>query len=313
MRATTKARRSDTDETSGALPTGALNRSTGGERLNRPSSTPTDKKLEESTKPGETKETDVRTSYGEVLDRLDATSKAKAKPDEKNDWQERIKKLREQLNAPTDDAKSTPADKDSKAKPDESKAKNADKSLDPATLELIRLGGGDVGAYTLNSVEKDLYSRYMTDGAASLSKGRYFDAEEQFARCLAISPGDPMASAARINSQLGAALFLSAAVNLHALLEKHPEVAAVRYTGATMPSPERLANVAQVLRDRIAKAKEEKNPVPEESAFLLAYVGFQLKDQAMLAEGFSDLDASAAANGPNATMLALIKGVWKLP
>jgi hypothetical protein len=51
--------------------------------------------------------------------------------------------------------------------------------------------------------------------------------------------------------------------------------------------------------------------VPEEAGFLLAYVGFQLGEQAVVDEGFAALDASAAPTGPNAAMLELIKGVWK--
>ncbi len=230
-------------------------------------------------------------------------------------WQGKISELREQLRAPRTLRK--PMTKEDRAKGmasgtgTEVKSEPESPRFDAATLAMIRKGGGEVGSYTLSTVEKDLYSRYMTEGAAALAQGRYFDAEEQFARCLALSPGDPMASAARINSQLGAALFLSAAVNLHELLERHPEMTGIRYTGETIPSKERLTNVAEVLRDRIARAKAEKSPVPEEAGFLLAYVGFQVGEQGVIDEGFAALDASGAASGPNAAMLELIKGVWK--
>ena len=183
---------------------------------------------------------------------------------------------------------------------------------DSATLEMIRLGGGEISKFTLSTVERDLYSKYMTDGAAALGRGRYFDAEEQFARCLSISPGDPMASAARINSQLGGALFLSAAINLVALYESHPELTGVRYTGETIPSPKRLADVAIVLRERIAKARKETGTIPEDAGFLMAYIGFQIKDAALISEGFATLDEAGAATGPHADILALVKGVWKL-
>ncbi|MCX5691534.1 MAG: hypothetical protein NTV94_17375 [Planctomycetota bacterium] len=152
----------------------------------------------------------------------------------------------------------------------------------------------------------------MTDGSAALARGRYFDAEEQFARCLSVSPGDPMASAARINAQLGGALFLSAAVNLVALLDQHPEVTGVRYTGETMPSPKRLADIAIVLRERIARVQTEMATVPQDAAFLLAYVGYQLKDASILQEGFAALEKTDASTGSNAHIYALVKGVWKL-
>ena len=327
-------------------PPGSLARPVGAQRLNQPA---------QDTDEKERLNKEVRTSYAELLERMDqeagklgvqpspatqpGTEPAKEpapgaepgkepakegtpSPSQEPGWQGKISELREQLRAPRTLRK--PLTKEERAagmveraggKAETKAGATTDASskpqFDAATLALIRKGGGEVGSYTLSTVEKDLYSRYMTDGAAALAQGRYFDAEEQFARCLALSPGDPMASAARINSQLGAALFLSAAVNLHELLERHPEMAGIRYTGEAIPSKARLTDVAEVLRERIAKAKAEQAPVPEEAGFLLAYVGFQLGEQAVVDEGFAALDASAAPTGPNAAMLELIKGVWK--
>jgi hypothetical protein len=319
-------------------PPGSLARPTGAQRLNQPA-----QEMDERERLNQ----EVRTSYAELLERMDQEAgklgvqpslgtqpdkeparepapgadpgKEPAKEGEPATaqppgWQGKISELREQLRAPRTLRKPLTKEERAAGMGGRTDAKAEDPSkpqFDAATLALIRKGGGEVGSYTLSTVEKDLYSRYMTDGAAALAQGRYFDAEEQFARCLALSPGDPMASAARINSQLGAALFLSAAVNLHELLERHPEMAGIRYTGETIPSKSRLTDVAEVLRERIAKAKAEKATVPEEAGFLLAYVGFQLGEQAVVDEGFAALDASAAATGPNAAMLELIKGVWK--
>ncbi|MEY3230835.1 MAG: hypothetical protein RL689_924 [Planctomycetota bacterium] len=319
-------------------PPGSLARPTGAQRLNQPA---------QETDEKERLNKEVRTSYAELLERMEQEAgklgvqpslgtqpdrepaketapgaepgKEPAKEGEPSKveepgWQGKISELREQLRAPRTLRKPLTKEERAAGMAGRTDAKADDSSkpqFDAATLALIRKGGGEVGSYTLSTVEKDLYSRYMTDGAAALAQGRYFDAEEQFARCLALSPGDPMASAARINSQLGAALFLSAAVNLHELLERHPEMAGIRYTGETIPPKSRLTDVAEVLRERIAKAKAEKGAVPEEAGFLLAYVGFQLGEQSVIDEGFAALDASAAATGPNAAMLELIKGVWK--
>jgi hypothetical protein len=323
-------------------PPGSLARPTGAQRLNQPTQEAGDK---------ERLNKEVRTSYAELLERMEqeagklgvqptlgtrpetepakeaapgaAPGKEPLKEGEparsqEPGWQGKISELREQLRAPRTLRKPLTKEDRAAGMGERAGVKAAEKLEDPdarrfdaTTLAMIRKGGGEVGSYTLSTVEKDLYSRYMTDGAAALAQGRYFDAEEQFARCLALSPGDPMASAARINSQLGAALFLSAAVNLHELLERHPEMAGIRYTGEAIPSKARLGDVAEVLRERIAKAKAEQGTVPEEAGFLLAYVGFQLGEQAVVDEGFAALDASAAPTGPNAAMLELIKGVWK--
>lgn len=327
----TQARRTDEP------PPGSLAKPTGGQRLNQPM---------QETQEKERLNKEVRTSYAELMERMEKEAgtlglqpakeptkepapaaelgKEPAKEQGKGGetspnqetpaWQGKLSELRAQLRAPGA-ARQGPGkgDRGGAGGPTEAKAKDeaAKPRFDAMTLEMIRKGGGEVGAYTLSTVEKDLYSRYMTDGGAALAQGRYFDAEEQFARCLALSPGDPMASAARINSQIGAALFLSAAVNLHELLERHPELTGVRYTGETMPSKARLTDVIEVLRERIARARAAKSTVPEETGFLMAYVGFQLGDSAIIDEGFKALDESAAPGGPNAAMLELIKGVWK--
>jgi hypothetical protein len=128
-----------------------------------------------------------------------------------------------------------------------------------------------------------------------------------------MTPCDQTASAARVNAQLVGSLFLSAAVNLHALLEKHPEVACMRYTGETIPSAERLNSVAIVLRERIGDAKKAGHEPPKDASFLLAYVGFQLQDQAMVHDGIAALDEADIASGPQAGVLELIRKLWIAP
>ena len=269
----------------------------------------------------------------------DAPATEKTAP-EALDWETRIAKLREQLEITSREREERlaraslrarvldPEKVDAKARPKDgliSKDKAVTKKdpkaageaagiafidFDPATLEMIRAAAGEVDAYTLSSAEKDLYSRYMTQGSAAMASGKYFDAEEQFARCLAVAPGDPMASAARLNSQLGGALFLSAALNLEALLGKHPELATTRYTGGTMPSAKRLGDIAIVLRERISKDTQLGAAPPRDASLLLAYTGYQLKDVGIMQEGLTALSASNAASGHDDALHKLLKAVW---
>jgi hypothetical protein len=284
---------------------------------------------------------EIRTAYSELVDRLaknvvpvkvvPLTEPATDKPAEGTDantplWESQLSKLRQQLESArtTNDAaakksqqlesvKGGKNDRDLNAKPDESKAKPSVLDYDPDAIELIRSAGGEVKSFTTQKLEKDLYTKYMTEGSEAMSKHKYFDAEELFSRCLAMSPGDPTASAARINAQLGGSLFLSAAVNLHALLEKHPEVACLRYSGETIPSTERLNSVAIVLRERISDSRKAGFEPGKDAGFLLAYIGFQIQDQAMVKEGIAALDAANTASGPQAGVLELIRKLWLSP
>ena len=72
-------------------------------------------------------------------------------------------------------------------------------------------------------------------------RGRFFDAEERFTAALSVRQGDPMAAVGRIHSQLGAGMFLSAAINLRGLLVAHPELAGVKYVPALLPGKEAMA------------------------------------------------------------------------
>lgn len=183
-------------------------------------------------------------------------------------------------------------------------------AFDAATLEMLRQAAGEVGSYTETVVDRDLYSGYMVKGTAALAAGKYFDAEEQFARALSISPGDPMASAARLNSQLGGSLFLSAALNLEALLLKHPELATTRYTGSAVPSRKRLDDIVILLRERIANDVKIGASPPRDASLLLAYVGYQINDGGMVSEGLAALAASNRTPASPDALLALLKVVW---
>lgn len=167
---------------------------------------------------------------------------------------------------------------------------------DEALLEAIRASAGEVSAYlTQNPNPGDLYGEHVAEGEAMIGSRQYFDAEERFARALAMRPGDVAAMAGRMHAQLGGGLYLSAAMNLRLLLGQHPEVAAVRFTGGTLPDAQRLAFIKAELAEALnASAAKRALPSPE-SALLLAYVGFQTGDGAAVERGLRVLDVERAA------------------
>ena len=308
-----------------------LDKSSGGKTLpatrDQPGDKPGEKPIEKFTVP--------------PIDKPGTDKPVLDKPADAPAWESRLHTLRDQLEAARTKRDAEPGSRgeknsDAMMSKDKSKdkaggkssgksrsgadknAKNAEKNKDAAnafisdfdaeTIQMIKDVAAPVNAYVVTTADKDLYSRYMIQGASLLADGMYFDAEEQFARCLAVSPGDPMASAARINSQLGAALFLSAAVNAQTLFEKHPEVIGIRYTGNTMPNPTRLATISQVLRERLAVAKKDGLAAARDAGLLLAYVGYQLSDKAMTAEGFASLEEMD--DSKTDALTPLLKAVW---
>jgi hypothetical protein len=127
----------------------------------------------------------------------------------------------------------------------------------------------------------------MRRGERLMSEGRYFDAEEQFARVLTFRAGYAPALVGRAHAQLGAGLVLSAALNLREFFASRPESIAMRYTGAALPSRERLLTLVEILRENL-----DRGVAREDSALLLAYIGHQLDDATIRDDGLRSLRAS---------------------
>lgn len=149
------------------------------------------------------------------------------------------------------------------------------------------------------------YAKLMTDAATALSAGRYFDAETLYTRAMFLNPdpssatsGDVMARVGRVHAQLGAGLTMSSATALRALFIDHPEMLPVRYDPDVILPAKRADALAQELSLEIGKGM---TALADESAFLLAYLGFQFDNQAWLDEGLkrmklraSDMDLARA-------------------
>lgn len=191
--------------------------------------------------------------------------------------------------------------------PEEKAAKEAEET---ELVRAIREAGGNVTTFITGQAQPgDLYVPLMHEGSTYLATGRYFDAEERFARALGMRPGDPSAMVGRIHAQLGGGLLMSAAMNLRLLYEQHPELLGTRFSGDTMPGEERLKEVEAEVRDRIADAKKRGLPLPGESALLLAYLGFQRSEPASVEEGLAVMK-QAAGDKPD-PLGALLEKAWK--
>jgi hypothetical protein len=168
----------------------------------------------------------------------------------------------------------------------------------------------------------DRYAQHVRDGQSLLGAGQYFDAEERFTRALAARPGDVSARLGRAHAQLGAGMFLSAAVNLRELFAERPELIGVRYAPELLPAPVRGLAVTAQLREGLKDADTAKA-----AALLLAYMGYQgltrdtldgpartSPDPQAIREGLDALEARAASSTESERALAkLLRSVWLAP
>lgn len=152
-----------------------------------------------------------------------------------------------------------------------------------------------------------VYESRMEAGQEMLEQGQWFDAEERFTSALAERDGDPMASAGRINAQLGAGLFRSATENMHTLFAAHPMFASVRWEASLMPSADRL----EVIREQLRAAMTRENEFGRDAAMALAYLGWQTGDADDIRDGFNAIDEIDEHRGADADDLTeMLRAVW---
>jgi hypothetical protein len=134
-----------------------------------------------------------------------------------------------------------------------------------------------------------------------LGAGDYFWAERRFNRALRFIPGHPLATAGMGHAQIGASLYLSAALTLQSLLAFQPEMIDVQYGEGLLPAQKDLDRAVSILTARIHGDVDL-----DRYGFLLAYIGHQLDRQDLVEAG---LDAMRRG-GADQNFTQLLAEVW---
>jgi len=157
------------------------------------------------------------------------------------------------------------------------------------------------------AAQRNLYREHMMVAEEALREGRYFDAEERFSSALRIRGDDPMAAAGRVNAQLGAGMFLSAAVNLSQLLRAYPELIPIRFDEEIMPDRERIEIIRSELRRQFGRETE----LARQAAMLYAYASHQMRDQEGVAAAFEEIDRITTERAEQSDPLYdALRAVW---
>lgn len=252
-----------------------------------PRLTPTDTRIEPT-----------RTAYDEVLQRLSALridAQNVDAPSQRPMWEIRLDEIRAKLDELAPKEPATPG------LPGATFGQDA--------IDLIRGAAGDVGSLIVGGdPDYDPYIDHVRQAETLLREGRYFDAEERFTRALSLRTGDVPAQVGRIHAQLGAGMYLSSSINLRSLLTRHPEVTGVRYAPTLLPTPERTRGLIATLKENI---KGDSGTLARESALLLAYLGHQIGDRALIQAGLEAFERNASTSDQR--LISLLRGVWEGP
>jgi len=161
--------------------------------------------------------------------------------------------------------------------------------------------------------DRDIFAAHMERAQELLAEGRWFEAEERFSAALRARPGDPMAAAGRVHAQLGAGMFVSAAVNLRNLLRGYPELMNAKFDAALLPQGNRLNAIRAQLRDRT----ERDTGIARDAGLLLAYLGHQTGSAEDVRDGFAAVRRMAAPSPDDAPAFdeleRLLIALWERP
>ncbi len=251
-------------------------------------------------------------SYLEILQRVAQRQAGpgvdvESRPELLSDLDRQFAELRETLNAAYGDAQGDEASDDDldtrlpglpdalqPSKPPGSGLSNSAEAI-AAIAEVLR-HGQTLDHYGTEDTTR--FNELMKSGGQRLADGQYFWAERHFDRALRFTPGHPLAIAGTGHAQIGAGLHVPAALTLRRLLTKNPELIDVRYERKLLPSPARLDHAVEQLRDLITRVERDRKL----RGFVLAYIGHQLDDRALVAEGLGHMD--------DEPLRALLEAVW---
>jgi len=138
-------------------------------------------------------------------------------------------------------------------------------------------------------------------GERSLREGEYLRADRRFTRALRFIPGQPLATVGLISSQVGAGLYLSAALTLKSLMVFQPEMIDVQLNEALLPRSQELDRTISILTGRVQKDEDLHR-----YGLILAWIGHQLDRDHLVQSG---LDAMRRS-GRESDFTALLEQIW---
>ena len=169
----------------------------------------------------------------------------------------------------------------------------------PEIAEVLR-HGRTIGQ--LGSEDRQRVNELITAGQDLLRKGEYFEAERRFSKANDFAQGNPLVEVGIAHAQLGAGLYLSAALTLRRLFEVQPVLIDARYSPDLLPTDERLEAAKRRLEERILAGEDAPS-----YGFVLAYLGHQLRDPALVKRG---LDA-IGGNDQLDAQAELLRAIWQ--
>ncbi|MBX3315482.1 MAG: hypothetical protein KF902_01315 [Phycisphaeraceae bacterium] len=255
----------------------------------------------------------AKTAYDALMDRYKeqtGTASAAGPAGDLENWQKQLEDIRATLEGSNDAASTLLTNLGAEGLPVDPTAQDPVRLYSQRTIDMILKQAGQTNELLLTAEGRlGAFGERMRRGERALAEGRYFDAEESFSTSLTLRPGDVAASIGRVHAQLGAGMYLSAALNLRMTLGANPAAVGERYGPALLPSAARCDEIIEELR---ANTRSEDR-LGYESAVLLAYIGYQTSRREAMEEGFAAIErlASTTSRPIDSRFVELVRRVWR--
>ena len=184
--------------------------------------------------------------------------------------------------------------------PDAEEAESADEVRSVQELIDALTHGESVG--TLVDPKMRIRVQQIVDQAeTAMREGEFFRAEDRFDVALQLNPGNPMLEGGLANAQIGAGLYRSAGVTLARLFRDHELMIDLQWEAGLIPNETRLKIAASEIRAMIRKNPGNAGAL----GLVLAYIGRQIGDPALVVEGLDLIDDSKLQR-----QVELLRAIW---
>jgi hypothetical protein len=183
-----------------------------------------------------------------------------------------------------------------KAAPPEKADPDAEKfvsKLDYKFAPLNSMAGVGTGAFQSS----------MQRAEAAMADGKFFTAEDHYSEAESISARHPLALIGRVNAEIGAGLYASAASNLRTIFTFNPQLIALRYGPKLLPGDQRLVRIDEDLQSLLTRDTTTNPPL------LIAYLAYQRDDKAHITEALRVM----GSRDPDDPLLPLLNRIWARP
>ena len=154
---------------------------------------------------------------------------------------------------------------------------------------------------TMVAQRENRRDQLFAEAEQQMAAGKFLNAERTYRQLRFEAPDNPLGLAGLIHAQLGAGMIRSAAFNLRALFEEHPELIATRYGPDLLPPADRLEWLQSELQRMIDTEASSLEP-----GLMLAYLGYQVESRQLVRYGLAIAEEAAVQD----RLTPILRRIW---